>query len=126
MNWLRKMAKASMIGDVERLRQKGFYVDFDEQGLLNRPSEVTRDEAFKWIWAAKRAVNLLAFGIYYQPYSELAAILETMPKPLPDVEEIFKMTQELVNRAADARQPTMVNDVKDDNQPYKPFGEPPK
>lgn len=35
MNWLRKIAKASALGEVERLRQKGFYVDFDENGLLN-------------------------------------------------------------------------------------------
>ena len=123
MNWLRKMAKACMIGDVERLRQKGFYVDFDEQGLLSHPNEVTKTEAFTWIWAAKRAVNLLAFGIYYQPYSELAALLESMPKPLPDIEEIFKMTLEFAKRGAGEPESNMSCETKDAIRPYEPFGE---
>lgn len=123
MNWLRKVAKASAIGEVERLRQKGFYVDFDERGLLSRPSEVTKSEAYAWIWTAKRAVNLLAFGIYYQPYSELAALLERMPRPLPDAEKILQMTSDLVRDAASAPEQPEVQETDVEIGPYEPFGD---
>jgi AbiV family abortive infection protein len=117
-NWLRKVTKASAVGDVEKLRQKGFYVDFNNQGLLTRPSEVTRREAYTWIWTAKRAVNLLAFGVYYQPYSELAALLEGMPKPLPDVQHIKSMIDDQLS----SHEPPEDNEVDIDMGPYPPFG----
>lgn len=123
INWLRKIAKASALGEVERFRQKGFYVDFDENGLLSRPSEVTKSEAYTWIWTAKRAVNLLAFGIYYQPYSELAALLESMPKPLPDAEMILKMMSEIVVSTASAPGRPDEQSRIDEIGPYEPFGD---
>lgn len=125
INWLRKIAKASATGEVERLRQKGFYVDFDERNLLSRPMEVTKREADAWIWTAKRAVNLLAFGIYYQPYSELAALLEAMPRPLPEAEEILKMTFDMVRGAAKTVEEAEQQEWEAEMVPYEPFGEPP-
>lgn len=123
MNWLRKVAKASITGEVEKLRQKGFYVDFNGDGLLSRPSEVTRNEAFKWIWAAKRSVNLLAFGIYDQPYSELAAFLENHPKPLPKAEEIVKYAFDLYKDIATGPDRQKTEIIDDEVKPYEPFGE---
>lgn len=123
MNWLRKIVKASAIGKVERLRQKGFYVDFDEHDLLSRPSEVTKSEAYTWIWTAKRAVNLLAFGIYYQPYSELAALLERMPRPLPDAEMILKMMAEIAGDAASAPERLEEQECESEIGPYEPYGD---
>lgn len=121
MNWLRKLAKSSMRGEVEQLRQKGFYVDFDENGVLNRPMEVTGSDAYKWIWAAKRSVNLLAFGIYYQPYSELASLLESMPKPLPDADGLLELMGDLARRGASEVQSSSTDEAERDEQPYEPY-----
>lgn len=120
LQWLRKITMAAARGEVETLRQKGLYVDFDENGMLSCPSEIDDLTAHRWIWNAKRAVNLLAHGIFFQPYSILAAYLEAMPKPLPTGGELLKSLAEL-----QAQEAKLVGQFEspavDVDEPYPPF-----
>jgi nucleotide-binding universal stress UspA family protein len=100
--WVKKILIAAASEKVEILRQQGMYVDLDGNRVVSEPSKVALEEAVHWIRIAERVVKILEFGDYQAPYGELAAVLESMPKPLPEGPALLKLLEQLQEDARDA------------------------
>jgi hypothetical protein len=102
LRWVHKIAKEAAQGLVEQQRQRGMYVDLDGDIVTSSPASVSRQEAYYWIRVCERVLRLLKHGDFREPYGELAAMFEAMPKPLPPVEELMKMLGGMQSDAAEA------------------------
>jgi AbiV family abortive infection protein len=93
--WIKKIVIAASFGKIEELRQKGMYVDLEEDRVISNPADVDPREAVYWIRITERVLRILEFGDYQSPYGELAPILESMPKPLPQGQPLFDLLNKL-------------------------------
>ncbi len=98
LRWAKKDIAAAS-GEAERQRQRGIYVDFNGDTVSSDPSDVSKRDAVYWINVAQRALNLLDAGEYKAPYGELAALLEAMPRPLPNDEALMELFAQIEVRA---------------------------
>jgi AbiV family abortive infection protein len=92
--WVGNVVKAAAQGAIEQMRQKGMYVDVEKDLITSNPSDIATVEAFKWIRIAQRTLMLLKNGSFDEPYGELAAVLERMPKPLPKGEGLLAIMED--------------------------------
>lgn len=93
LRWVKKLMIAASLGEIEKQRQRGMYIDLDDGNVSSNPAEVTSHEAYYRIQVAERALRIFVSGEFKEPYGELAAFLETIPKPLPPIEEIMDTVQ---------------------------------
>jgi len=101
LRWVGKVMKAAAQGIIEEQRQRGMYVDLSGDDVTSSPLAIKRKEAFYWMRVAQRALSLLRHGEYREPYGELGAYLETLPKPLPSMPELLKMMLQMQKWSAE-------------------------
>lgn len=92
--WNNKILMAAASGRLEALRQSGLYLDHVEGHVSSDPSAVLRQDAYRWIRVAERALLLLEHGNFRAPYGELAGVLESL-KPLPQGEDLVRLLESL-------------------------------
>ncbi|NOX84042.1 MAG: hypothetical protein GXP06_13870 [Alphaproteobacteria bacterium] len=69
------------------------YVDIDGDQVLSDPGTVLQQDAYYWIRVAERTLRILQLGDFIAPYGELAAFLETLPKPIPEGDALLNLLQ---------------------------------
>jgi hypothetical protein len=72
MRYIRLLVEAAAKGEVEEARQKGMYVDVIDGNVTSDPGEIKSNLAFRWIFIAKRSLQILEEGDIMAPYSPLA------------------------------------------------------
>jgi len=95
LRWVRKVFVASATGKTEVERQGGLYVDVEENEVTSDPAETKKIRAAYWISVAERALDIQRDGVFGKPYGQLATYLETLPKPLPSLEDLDEQIQQL-------------------------------
>ncbi len=76
LRYVRLVTEAAARGEVEEARQRGMYVDIEDETVTSDPSTIKMHEVYRWIFIAERALLLLEKGDINAPYSPLAARLE--------------------------------------------------
>lgn len=90
--WLEKIAAAVHNGQLERIRQSGFYVDTDDRlEIASSPMAIQVIETERWIWAATRVLNLLEGGECQQPYSPLSELMAAAQQGNPEARKGLSM-----------------------------------
>ncbi|MBL8595845.1 MAG: AbiV family abortive infection protein [Devosia sp.] len=94
LRWVNKVMMAAASGNLEALRQSGLYLDHSDGIVGSDPANVVRQDAYRWIRVAERALLLLESGDFLAPYGELAGFLEAR-RPLPKGEELARLLEGL-------------------------------
>jgi len=101
LRWIRKIFEAALTGEMERTRQRGMYVDIADGKISSDPAGVSREVAYFWLRVSERALRLLEFGDFEGPYGDLAALLEALPKPLPERAELIRTLNDALSKLKD-------------------------
>ena len=101
LRWVRKIFITAATGQAEVERQGGLYVDMEDENVTSDPTQINRLRAAYWINVAERSLGILRDGDFASPYGQLAAFLETLPKPLPSMESLNEHIQKLALEAHD-------------------------
>lgn len=77
VRWIEKISLLVQGGQIEKLRQSGFYLDVDKSfKITSTPQSIQSLEATRWLWAASRALNLLENGDFLQAYNPALILMQ--------------------------------------------------